>query len=200
MDRDSAHMVAASKVPMLKPDEYELWRMRMEHYIQIDYSLWKVIKNGNAPPITKVVKGVETIITLTTAEERHKGDAKSLLQAEKRFGWNVATKKTQRNLLKQHTSSTNRAVNTAHGATTTSTLATAVNSITIDNLSDVVICYEEVIKKDFKTVKSKRKQSRSIALKARKGSSDDDSSTSDSEDEEYVMAVKDFKKFFKRRG
>ncbi|GJZ72197.1 zf-CCHC domain-containing protein [Tanacetum coccineum] len=50
------------------------------------------------------------------------------------------------------------------------------------------------------TVKSKREQSRSIALKARKDSSDDDSSTSDSEDEEYAMAVRDFKKFFKRRG
>ncbi|GJR99762.1 hypothetical protein Tco_0316271 [Tanacetum coccineum] len=83
-------MVAASKVPMLKPGEYELWRMRMEQYIQmIDYSLWEVIKNGNAPPITKVVKGVD----------KH---AKSLLQAvEKRFGGNAATKKTQRNLLKQ---------------------------------------------------------------------------------------------------
>ncbi|GJU15219.1 hypothetical protein Tco_1143185 [Tanacetum coccineum] len=59
---------------------------------------------------------------------------------------------------------------------------------------------EEVIKKDSETVKSKREQSRSIALKARKESSDDDSSTSDSEDKEYAMAVRDFKKFFKRRG
>ncbi|GJY60599.1 pentatricopeptide repeat-containing protein [Tanacetum coccineum] len=33
-----------------------------------------------------------------------------------------------------------------------------------------------------------------------KDSSDDNSSTSDSEDEEYAMAVRDFKKFFKRRG
>nr|GEV52886.1 copia protein [Tanacetum cinerariifolium] len=33
-----------------------------------------------------------------------------------------------------------------------------------------------------------------------KESSDDDSSTSDSEDEEYTMAVRDFNKFFKRRG
>ncbi|GJS25582.1 hypothetical protein Tco_0454214 [Tanacetum coccineum] len=59
--------------------------------------------------------------------------------------------------------------------------------------------YEEVIKKDSETIKSKKEQSRSIALKARKESSDDDSSTSDSEDEEYAMAIKDFKKFFKRR-
>ncbi|GJY00314.1 retrovirus-related pol polyprotein from transposon TNT 1-94 [Tanacetum coccineum] len=71
MDQDSAHMVAASKVPMLKPGEYELWRMRMEQYIQmIDYSLWEVIENGNAPLITKVVEGVETIIAPTTAEEK----------------------------------------------------------------------------------------------------------------------------------
>ncbi|GJZ47255.1 zf-CCHC domain-containing protein [Tanacetum coccineum] len=35
---------------------------------------------------------------------------------------------------------------------------------------------------------------------AKKESSDEDSSTSDSEDEEYAMAVKEFKKFFKRRG
>ncbi|GJZ28000.1 hypothetical protein Tco_0572647 [Tanacetum coccineum] len=47
MDQDSVHMVAASKVPMLKPGEYKLWRMRMEEYIQmIDYSLWEVIENG----------------------------------------------------------------------------------------------------------------------------------------------------------
>nr|GEU61356.1 zf-CCHC domain-containing protein/DUF4219 domain-containing protein/UBN2 domain-containing protein [Tanacetum cinerariifolium] len=38
----------------------------------------------------------------------------------------------------------------------------------------------------------------SLALKAKKESSDEDSSTSNSEDEEYAMAV--FKKFFKRRG
>ncbi|GJT43841.1 zf-CCHC domain-containing protein [Tanacetum coccineum] len=60
--------------------------------------------------------------------------------------------------------------------------------------------YEEVIKKDFKTVKGKKEQSRSLALKVKKEVSDEDSSSSDSEDEEYAMAVKEFKKFFKRRG
>ncbi|GJV41122.1 hypothetical protein Tco_1419562, partial [Tanacetum coccineum] len=39
-----------------------------------------------------------------------------------------------------NTSSTNGAVNTTHGVTTASTQATAINSTTIDNLSDVVIC------------------------------------------------------------
>ncbi|GKE30230.1 zf-CCHC domain-containing protein, partial [Tanacetum coccineum] len=40
----------------------------------------------------------------------------------------------------------------------------------------------------------------SIALKAKKESSDDETSTSRSDNEEYVMAVRNFKKFFRRKG
>ncbi|GJX98121.1 retrovirus-related pol polyprotein from transposon TNT 1-94, partial [Tanacetum coccineum] len=54
--------------------------------------------------------------------------------------------------------------------------------------------------KDVETVKGKKEQSRSLALKVKKEVSDEDSSSFDSEDEEYAMAVKEFKKFFKRRG
>ncbi|GKB20612.1 hypothetical protein Tco_0854535 [Tanacetum coccineum] len=129
MDQDSAHMVAASKVPMLKPGEFEIWRMRIEQYIQmIDYALWEVIENGNTAPKTTVVEGVEKVMPPTTAKEKAQKrlevkarstlmmgipnehqlkfnsikDAKLLMEAvEKRFGRNAATKKTQRNLLKQ---------------------------------------------------------------------------------------------------
>ncbi|GJW41417.1 hypothetical protein Tco_0067262 [Tanacetum coccineum] len=95
MDQDSVHMVAASKVPMLKPGEYEIWRMRIEQYIQmIDYALWEVIENGATLPKTTTVEGVLKFNSIK--------DAKNLLEAvEKRFGGNEATKKTQRNLLKQ---------------------------------------------------------------------------------------------------
>ncbi|GKG20630.1 alpha/beta hydrolases superfamily protein, partial [Tanacetum coccineum] len=41
---------------------------------------------------------------------------------------------------------------------------------------------------------------KSLALKAKKESSDEECLTSESKDEEYAMAVRDFKKFFKRRG
>ncbi|GJV33630.1 hypothetical protein Tco_1394030 [Tanacetum coccineum] len=129
MDQDFAHMVAASKVPMLKLGEFELWRMRIEQYIKmIDYALWEVIENGATLPKTIVVKGVEKVMPITTAKENvmirlevkaistlmmgipneHQlkfnsiKDAKLLLKAiEKRFGRNEATKKIQRNLLKQ---------------------------------------------------------------------------------------------------
>ncbi|GKB55969.1 hypothetical protein Tco_0912155 [Tanacetum coccineum] len=75
-----------------------------------------------------------------------------------------------------------------------------LTTLSLDELIGNLKVYEEVIKKDSETVKSKREQSRSIALKARKESSDEDSSTSDSEDEEYAMAIRNFKKFFKRQG
>ncbi|GJY78699.1 hypothetical protein Tco_0484500 [Tanacetum coccineum] len=55
-----------------------------------------------------------------------------------------------------------------------------------------------IIKKDSEIVKAKVKR-KSLALKAKKESSDEECSTSGSEDEEYAMAVRDFKKFFKRR-
>nr|GEX23863.1 retrovirus-related Pol polyprotein from transposon TNT 1-94 [Tanacetum cinerariifolium] len=56
-----------------------------------------------------------------------------------------------------------------------------------------------IIKKDSEIVKAKVER-KSIALKAKKESSDEECLTSGSEDEEYAMAVRDFKKFFKRRG
>nr|GEV42472.1 UBN2 domain-containing protein [Tanacetum cinerariifolium] len=75
-----------------------------------------------------------------------------------------------------------------------------LTTLSLDELIGNLKVYEEIIKKDYKTVKSKREQSRYIALKARKEYSNDDNSTSGSKDEKYAMAVRDFKKFFKRRG
>nr|GFB24246.1 zf-CCHC domain-containing protein/DUF4219 domain-containing protein/UBN2 domain-containing protein [Tanacetum cinerariifolium] len=75
-----------------------------------------------------------------------------------------------------------------------------LTTLSLDELIRNLKVYKEVIKKYTETVKSKREKSKSMALKARKESSDNDSSTSDSKDEEYAMAVRDFKKFFKRRG
>ncbi|GJV21532.1 zf-CCHC domain-containing protein [Tanacetum coccineum] len=74
-----------------------------------------------------------------------------------------------------------------------------LTTLSLDELIENLKVHEEVIKKDSEIVKSKREQRRSIALKARKESSDDDSSTSECKNEEYAMAVRDFKKFFKRR-
>ncbi|GJT50457.1 ribonuclease H-like domain-containing protein [Tanacetum coccineum] len=147
MDQESAHMIAASKVPMLKLGEFELWRMRIEQYIQmIDYALWEVIENGNTAPKTTTVEGVEKIIPPTTAEEkaqrRLEWKARSTLLMgipnEHQLKFNsIKDAKSLLQAIEKSTSNTKRAVNTAQ---TASTQATAVNSTTIDNLSDAVIC------------------------------------------------------------
>nr|GEZ60031.1 zf-CCHC domain-containing protein/UBN2 domain-containing protein [Tanacetum cinerariifolium] len=57
-----------------------------------------------------------------------------------------------------------------------------------------------IIEKDSELVRGKREKIKSFALKAKTESSDDETSMSRSEDEEYAMTVRDFKKFFMRRG
>ncbi|GJW75812.1 hypothetical protein Tco_0135182 [Tanacetum coccineum] len=243
MDQDSTHMVVASKVPMLKPGEYKMWRMRIEQYIQmIDYALWEAQRRLEVKARSTLMMGIPNEHQLKFNSIK---DAKKLLETvEKRFSGNVATRKTQRNLLKQqyenftapsseildqtfdrlqkfvsqlelldeklsqedvnkkllrslspewnthavvwrnktdldtmsmddlynnlkvyklkvkgmsssssstqnmafvsslnnNTSSTNEAINTAHGVSTSSTQVNAANFTNIDNLSDVVIC------------------------------------------------------------
>ncbi|GJX74259.1 ribonuclease H-like domain-containing protein [Tanacetum coccineum] len=56
----------------------------------IDYALWEVIENGATLPKTTTVEGVVRVMAIITAEEK----------AQRRLE-NAATRKTQRNLLKQ---------------------------------------------------------------------------------------------------
>nr|GEX75597.1 ribonuclease H-like domain-containing protein [Tanacetum cinerariifolium] len=125
----SPQVVSAAKLPILNPNEFDLWKMRIEQYVlTTDYSLWEVILNGDSHIPTRVVEGVIQPVAPTTAEQRlaqknelkargtllialpdkhqlkfnsHK-DAKTLMEAiEKRFGGNIETKKVQKTLLKQ---------------------------------------------------------------------------------------------------
>nr|GEU35460.1 reverse transcriptase domain-containing protein [Tanacetum cinerariifolium] len=73
-----------------------------------------------------------------------------------------------------------------------------LTSLSLDELIGNLKVHEMIIKKDYEIVKAKVKR-KSLALKAKKESSDEECSTSESEDEEYAMAVRYFKKFFKRR-
>nr|GEU64115.1 hypothetical protein [Tanacetum cinerariifolium] len=104
MDSDTTHMMAASKISMLKPE------------------------NGPTLSKTQFVEGVTTVMPITSIEDKAQRmlevkarstlmmgilnehqlkfnsikDAKQLMEAiEKRFSGKTATKKTQRNLLKQ---------------------------------------------------------------------------------------------------
>nr|GEU49446.1 putative ribonuclease H-like domain-containing protein [Tanacetum cinerariifolium] len=129
MDSLSPRAVSAAKLPILNPNEFDLWKMRIEQYfLMTDYSLWEVIMNGDSPVPTRFVKGVIQPVAPTTAEHKlarknelkardtllmalpdkhqlkfnyHK-DVKTLMEAiEKRFRENTETKKVQKTLLKQ---------------------------------------------------------------------------------------------------
>nr|GEY11863.1 retrovirus-related Pol polyprotein from transposon TNT 1-94 [Tanacetum cinerariifolium] len=74
-----------------------------------------------------------------------------------------------------------------------------LTSLSLDELIRNLKVHEIIIKKDFEIVNAKGER-KSVALKAKKESSDEECSTFESEEEEYVMAVRDFEKFFNRRG
>nr|GFA17379.1 zf-CCHC domain-containing protein/UBN2 domain-containing protein [Tanacetum cinerariifolium] len=75
-----------------------------------------------------------------------------------------------------------------------------LSSLTRDELIGNLKVHEVVMEKDSEIYKGKKKKVKSIDLKAKKESSEDETSTSGSDDEEYTMAVTNFKKFFRRKG
>nr|GEW83794.1 hypothetical protein [Tanacetum cinerariifolium] len=49
MDLETAQTTTTAKLPILKQDEYDMWRLRIEQYFQLqDYALWDVIENENS--------------------------------------------------------------------------------------------------------------------------------------------------------
>ncbi|GJX85259.1 hypothetical protein Tco_0336033, partial [Tanacetum coccineum] len=75
-----------------------------------------------------------------------------------------------------------------------------LSTLSLDELIGNLKVYEVVLEKDLEISKNKKEKYKSLALKARKVLSEEEASSSDSNDEEYAMAVRDFKKFFRRRG
>ncbi|GJT85999.1 hypothetical protein Tco_1067716 [Tanacetum coccineum] len=122
--------VSTIKLPILKKGEYDIWAMKIEHYLaHTDYPIWEVIQNGNGPvSVTLDTTGQIKILPPKTAEEMvlrererkarttllmaipedhlakfHKmTDAKDMWIAIKsRFGGNDESKKMQKYILKQ---------------------------------------------------------------------------------------------------
>ncbi|GKA01053.1 ribonuclease H-like domain-containing protein [Tanacetum coccineum] len=187
MDQDSVHMVAASKVPMLKPELKARSTLLMgipnEHKLKFNSikdakSLLQAVEKSSEvldqtfDRLQKLISQLEIHGESISQEDVNQKFLRSLSPE-----WNTHTivwrKKPEIDTLSlddiynnlkiyepevkgtsssitntqntafvssNSTNSTNGVVNTAHGATTASTQATAVNSTTIDNLSDVVIC------------------------------------------------------------
>nr|GEX12870.1 hypothetical protein [Tanacetum cinerariifolium] len=71
MDSLSPQVVSVAKLPILNPNEFDLWKMRIKQYfLMTDYSLWEVILNGDSPVPTRIVEGVVQLVAPTTAEQK----------------------------------------------------------------------------------------------------------------------------------
>nr|GEW86532.1 putative ribonuclease H-like domain-containing protein [Tanacetum cinerariifolium] len=71
MDSLSPQVVSATKLPILNPNEFDLWKMRIEQYfLMTNYSLWEVILNGDSPVPTRIVEGVVQPVAPTTAKQK----------------------------------------------------------------------------------------------------------------------------------
>nr|GEW54998.1 UBN2 domain-containing protein [Tanacetum cinerariifolium] len=72
-------------------------------------------------------------------------------------------------------------------------------SLPLDELIENLKVHELVMEKNSKIYKGKKERVKSIALKSKKESSNDETSTPESDNEEYAMVVRNFKKFFRKR-
>ncbi|KAI3729290.1 hypothetical protein L6452_17943 [Arctium lappa] len=116
-----------SKVPMLRPNEFDMWKIRIKQYILLtDYSMWDIIENGpseagkigadgkRTPPKTDAerktrqteMKALSTLLLAIPNEYQHQfcncTDAEMLWNAlEKRFSSTKSTKRNQKAILKQ---------------------------------------------------------------------------------------------------
>nr|GEZ53244.1 reverse transcriptase domain-containing protein [Tanacetum cinerariifolium] len=80
MDSLSPQVFSAAKLPILNPNEFDLWKIRIEQYfLMTDYSLWEVILNGDSPVPTRIVEGVAQPVASTTV--KHKLARKNELKA-----------------------------------------------------------------------------------------------------------------------
>nr|GEY72367.1 putative ribonuclease H-like domain-containing protein [Tanacetum cinerariifolium] len=71
VEEEAIEVVAAAKLPILNPNEFDLWKMRIQQYfLMTDYSIWEVILNGDSPTLTRVVDGVVQVVAPTTAKQR----------------------------------------------------------------------------------------------------------------------------------
>nr|GFA68646.1 ribonuclease H-like domain-containing protein [Tanacetum cinerariifolium] len=65
------YTVSSIKLPILKKGEYDIWAMKMEHYLShTDYLIWQVIHNGNGPiSVITDTNGMIKVLPSKTAKE-----------------------------------------------------------------------------------------------------------------------------------
>ncbi|GJS26731.1 zf-CCHC domain-containing protein [Tanacetum coccineum] len=196
--------------PLFESDSFIYWKNKFETYVKSkDLDLWHVITNDDFQPIEQnlktsnsQVKDNKIDLLVQQYEQFVISEDESIDSAFARFNTIITSLKA----LDEGYSSKNyvrkflRALHSKWRSKVTAIEESKeLTSLSLDELIGNLKVHKMIIKKDFEIVKAKGER-RSLSLKAQKESSDEECSTSGSEDEEYAMAVRDFKKFFKRRG
>ncbi|GJR94592.1 zf-CCHC domain-containing protein [Tanacetum coccineum] len=206
--------------PLFESDSFIYWKNRFETYVKSkDLDLWHAITNGDFQPIqqnpkTKLdevipfekqsnnqVKDNKIDLLVQQYEQFVISEDETIDSAFARFNTIITSLKAldegyfSKNYVRKF-------LMDLHPKWRVNVTAIEelkdLTSVSLDELIGNLKVHEMIIKKDSKTVKDKGER-KSFALKAKKESSDEECSTSGSEDEEYAMSVRDFKKFFKRR-
>ncbi|GKB84913.1 hypothetical protein Tco_0957185 [Tanacetum coccineum] len=69
--QQAPHTVSTIKLPILKKGEYDIWAMKMKHYLaHTDYPIWEVIQRGNGPvSVLTDTNGVIKVLSPKIVEE-----------------------------------------------------------------------------------------------------------------------------------
>ncbi|GJW23690.1 putative ribonuclease H-like domain-containing protein [Tanacetum coccineum] len=67
MDLETTQNNVVAKLPLLKQGDYEMWKLRIEQYFQVqDYALWEVIEYGNSfKPVARTTTNADGTSTST---------------------------------------------------------------------------------------------------------------------------------------
>ncbi|GJT75212.1 hypothetical protein Tco_1041937 [Tanacetum coccineum] len=205
--------------PLFKTDSFIYWKNRFETYVKAkDLDLWHIILNGNFP---LVARNENTQVFEVVPFEQQDDDLKRKLAKNnkaKMVLYNALPKKDQIkdnkiDLLGQQYEQFTilEKESTDSGFARFNTIITSLKTL------DEGFSSKNYVRKFLRAIHPKwrtkvtaikeLKDLSSLALrrvdlqsKTKKESSDDETSTSRSDDKEYVMVVRNFNKFFRRKG
>ncbi|GJR29210.1 zf-CCHC domain-containing protein [Tanacetum coccineum] len=190
--------------PLFESDSFIYWKNRFETYVKSkDLDLWHVITNGDFQPIQQ---NPETKLDEVIPFEKQSDDLKKKLAKNneaKMVIYNALPRKEYERIFMYES------IDSAFARF--NTIITSLKALDEGYSSkNYVRKFLRALHPKWRAKVTAIEESKDLTslsldelignLKAKKESSDEECSTSGSEDEEYVMAVRDFKKFFKRRG
>ncbi|GJU74727.1 retrovirus-related pol polyprotein from transposon TNT 1-94 [Tanacetum coccineum] len=155
--------------PLFESDCFIYWKNRFETYVKAkDLDLWHIILNGDFAPVAK--NEVTQILEVVPFEQQDDDLKRKLAKNNeaKMVLYNALPKKEAK--------------------VTAIEKSKDLSSLALDELIGNLKVPEVVMEKDSEIYRGKKERVKSIALKAKKESSDDETLTSESDDEEYAMA------------